>query len=847
MSALTKRAIGLRILALALGAMTMLPGAAAAHDVAMPLASYGNFGPAYGCQRAISRATRLCFEAASRGQIRCANASLEGGSCDFDIGPAQQRASDIIARGCTENHARILGFFGIEDAQLDLANSCTQQAEALKTLLYGPAMFSGAVAPGPENRDQCLKVVSRYGYKIARTALRERNRAFLRMAAGDMPMSEKQAALTQTEDRIEDLWGSALSVIRAKCTDAEFAGSYGMSFEQFADRLLGRSDCVSAASHVVDAVSCPPPACGNAVKEPGEECDDGNGDDGDACDTDCKRTSCQSFASTYDLIQHAIFENKGCTQQFCHGSTASGGLDLRAPQSYDQLVNAKSSPISPLDRVEPLSAEQSFLARKLAAATLGTPVEGSPMPSGGIPPLTTNELEAIRLWIYSGAPRTGVVDGTATLLDACLPPADPIQIDPPPPPPEGQGVQLRMPKLDLPPESETEVCYASYYDLTDQVPEGVDTVFGAFRYQKKVETQDPLSHHLIIHTYLGEHGPEHPAWGAWTCKGGLKEGQTCDPKDLDFCGAGVCGSEPKRSVACIGFGPPDYNATTAPAFGGSQQPLAVSKWAEGVYSQIPIKGMVIWNSHAFNTTKRPAKVEAWVNFDFAFPEDQQYPVQGGILDPDNRIFAMNVPAFQEQEVCHQFTFPQGARLFELTSHMHSRGRLFRIWNPQNELIYTSTQYNDPIQLTFDPPLELDGASAADRTYRYCAIYDNGKSEPARVKRRTGSPLPPPPFPPTRCSPTHCVSGKPQAPCSGSGDAARNASCDSSPGAGDGLCDACTLRGGVTTEDEMFLFLAYYYCSPDFPETCKDEYGFLNGGNQGGGSSRTAFTDTIGLD
>ena len=29
-------------------------------------------------------------------------------------------------------------------------------------------------------------------------------------------------------------------------------------------------------------------------------------------------------------------------------------------------------------------------------------------------------------------------------------------------------------------------------------------------------------------------------------------------------------------------------------------------------------------------------------------------------------------------------------------------------------------------------------------------------------------------------------------------------------AGDGLCDACTLFGGVTTEDEMFLLLGNYF-------------------------------------
>ena len=38
-------------------------------------------------------------------------------------------------------------------------------------------------------------------------------------------------------------------------------------------------------------------------------------------------------------------------------------------------------------------------------------------------------------------------------------------------------------------------------------------------------------------------------------------------------------------------------------------------------------------------------------------------------------------------------------------------------------------------------------------------------------------------------------------------------CDSSPGALDGLCDACPLGGGVTTEDEMFILIGAYYTVP----------------------------------
>jgi len=838
MSVLNERAAWVAAVVM-LGGIAVLPRLAAAHGGPKGLDEYGSFGPPAQCQRVIGRATRVCFEVASREYLNCANARLAGVDCTPDTSDVQQRTVQMIGDHCTTNDVRILGFANVEEAQLDLTNACTQQATAIQSLLYGPAMFSGNVEPGPEARDRCMRTVSRYAFKIARTALRERNRALDRIAASSqsLEMPQKQEMLDAADAKVASVQAMALQQIRNRCSDAEFNASYGMSFDDFAARLVGRSDCVVFAGHVVDAYTCPTPVCGNAVKEPSEECDDGNEDDTDACDHACKRTSCESFSSTFAAIQDTIFEQKGCNTDICHGASRAGGLDLRPDAAYKSLLEPEHATISSLKRVEGGSPEFSFLYKKLAAATLGTPVEGSPMPNGGLPPLTADELKAIRLWIYNFAPEAGVVESTAGLLNACLPPADPIQIDPPAPPAAGQGVQLRMPRIEIPPGSENEVCLATYYDLSGQVPEGVEKDYAnnaTFRYKKKVEAQDPVSHHLIIHSYLGKYGPEDPGWGAWTCKGGIKNGETCNPKDLTFCGNdSVCGSEPKRSVACIGFGPPDYNEGVAPAFGGSQQPLAVSQWATGVYSEIPVKGMIVWNSHHFNLTDHPAKVEAWVNFDFAFQQDQVSPVQGGILDPDGRIFVMNVPPFQRNRYCHHFTFPQGARLFEISSHMHKRGKLFQIYDPAGELIYTSTQYNDPVQLDFPTPLALDSANAADRTYSYCAEYDNGYTNPNDVKKRSNSPIPPPPFPPIPCTATTCTAGKMGSLCSGVGDAARKASCDSTPGAGDGVCDACTLRGGVTTEDEMFLFLAYYYCSTDFPETCKNEYGFLGVGNNPG--------------
>ena len=35
-------------------------------------------------------------------------------------------------------------------------------------------------------------------------------------------------------------------------------------------------------------------------------------------------------------------------------------------------------------------------------------------------------------------------------------------------------------------------------------------------------------------------------------------------------------------------------------------------------------------------------------------------------------------------------------------------------------------------------------------------------------------------------------------------------CETEPGAGDGVCDACDVMGGFTTEDEMFILLGNFF-------------------------------------
>ncbi|MFQ5667577.1 MAG: lysyl oxidase family protein [Candidatus Binatia bacterium] len=147
---------------------------------------------------------------------------------------------------------------------------------------------------------------------------------------------------------------------------------------------------------------------------------------------------CQPPASTYELIQHGIFERHGCTQSYCHGASRQEGLDLRANVSYENLLHeelaengVRDKGSDGLELVNPGRPNQSLLWLTLAAKTLrlrGVP--SAPMPIDGLP-LTRDELEGVRLWILAGAPANGFVGGVSDLIDACPPPARAGELPPP--------------------------------------------------------------------------------------------------------------------------------------------------------------------------------------------------------------------------------------------------------------------------------------------------------------------------------------------------------------------------------------------------------------------------------
>ena len=211
---------------------------------------------------------------------------------------------------------------------------------------------------------------------------------------------------------------------------------------------------------------------------------------------------------------------------------------------------------------------------------------------------------------------------------------------------------------------------------------------------------------------------------------------------------------------------------------------------------------------------------------FLFAEEQDFPLQT-IFDVEN-VFRPNAAPFTTQEVCGSYVVPQGTRLFAVTSHTHERGKRFQAFLPDGTMIYENFLYNDPVKQSFDLPLEFDSPDREDRTITYCGLYNNGvnpdgSSNPETVTRQSRVPES------ARvtfgnCEPIACVNeGMVGEPCDDQrsnydGD---DAACDSSPGSGDGFCDACAITGGESTENEMFIFFGTYFIDPAFPQPSAD--------------------------
>ena len=578
-----------------------------------------------------------------------------------------------------------------------------------------------------------------------------------------------------------------------------------------------------------------------------------------ACGSDSTATEKCNADSTMAVVQ-SILDTRGCTASTCHGanpSDAAAGLDLRPDTFYENVVNVAAS-TGDLALVFPADEERSVLYLKIAAKTLGTNLTELGISGGGMPSspdqVTEEELQVMRAWIRGGAPRVGVVADAPDVL-GCGDSLDPSpnKIPPLPAPAVDKGIQFFSGGWTLPAESEDEVCYVTYHDYGDRVPDAAKLpcpeAYGGpsrecFGYSSMLLAQDPQSHHSIVESYIPpsdsqeQWDPKNEVWKNWQCLDGANDGMPCDPTVEGVCGEGSsCATAPTTALGCTGYpnGPRALGtilgffgqATTRQNIAVAQEASFVEDYPQGVYGVMPLVGFTIWNSHSFNLTREDTTVAQYINFMYIAEEDREHLREDLTVLDD--IFAMGVVApFTSSQSCATFTLPVGSRLLTLSSHTHKFGRDFRIWYPPNEPCeagpdcaapdrepdYRSFFYQDPLYQRFDAEnnLEiLDSANENDRTFRYCAIWDNGETNLEEVRKHSERPDA------NTCAfgaandfVGQCGCEPDERACLGGPNQGMTCNGDDAVCGDGGVCDACPVWGGVTTEEEMFGILGAYY-------------------------------------
>ena len=273
-------------------AASVWPSIAMAHSDSPPdIHFWGGFDPqTAACQRKVSTAVWRCFHRVLTLERACMEAQLSGAPCDTaaqatQIMAAKQMAQDDLAAACTDAQAQSLHFVNLAEAQTDAARACGDQAAAMISVVYGPALATATPADLDARAKECMRRTTEVGSRVIERAQRLGSQALDRMAVLNLPPSRKDALLTQLISRIALATQHGTNLMQQQCPP--FDAVYGRDMSSCVGLLEPRASCLVSFAYVQNAVTCPRPSCGNGVQESGEQCDDGNDVDTDRCHNDC--------------------------------------------------------------------------------------------------------------------------------------------------------------------------------------------------------------------------------------------------------------------------------------------------------------------------------------------------------------------------------------------------------------------------------------------------------------------------------------------------------------------------------------------------------------------------------
>lgn len=458
---------------------------------------------------------------------------------------------------------------------------------------------------------------------------------------------------------------------------------------------------------------------------------------------------CNQGVATFDVIQQYIFTNRGCNVSTCHGQFASADLDLRPGSSFVELINvlAAHPNAAALGKKRVIPGNAaSSFLSQKLHGTMGID-EGSRMPLIGGPP-PDGFLPQVELDLIDAWIDAGAPATGQVEGAPCLPPEEYHAVTPPAVPPGGYQLVLTGPTLQ--PGQEQEGCL--------WVPAPNTTNFDVGKWEFVL---NPGTHHFSVFEFNRTGAP---VTNVWT------------PNDFGC----FSGAQFGNSVS-----------------GSPQAPYFVDAYPAGIARRLVAGKYYGLNAHYYNRFDVPIQVKVYVNI---YPYSGPTPKLAQTIVEIDDTFSINVPPFAPpSQSIHTGSFVnttgQPISILSLSSHMHKRGKRFTEWNSSGTKLYENFDFSHPIFRYFTPPMVLAPGDFID----YECQYDNGYTDITKVKRRTlGTPC--------GANETRCIGGpKHNQLCFGS-----HSFCDSSPGAGDGDCDACPLYFGVSAEDEMCILAGQYY-------------------------------------
>ena len=113
---------------------------------------------------------------------------------------------------------------------------------------------------------------------------------------------------------------------------------------------------------------------------------------------------------------------------------------------------------------------------------------------------------------------------------------------------------------------------------------------------------------------------------------------------------------------------------------------------EGVYWEIPIRGVMWFNSHAFNLEEQDTELDSRVNFYFAKSREREMKQ---VTDTRPMYVMAGQPPFTRKSYCSKFTATQGHSLAFMTGQPNRRGERFWANAPRGRRFTEAFNYPNP--------------------------------------------------------------------------------------------------------------------------------------------------------